>query len=133
MCSIAANEGTDGLFGRNSRLSLSTIPDGSSQTLLAGERRSRVNRAAVWCGVDTAAEIVPPDSIQFGPVFVLGSAGRPINGLAEADEIGFSSEHPGGANFAFADGSLRFLSENMDQTVYRQLAHRRDGKPAGAP
>lgn len=41
---------------------------------------------------------------------------------------GFSSEHPGGANFAFGDGSVRLLKETIDVRVYQQLGHRADGK-----
>ena len=41
---------------------------------------------------------------------------------------GFESEHPGGANFAFGDGSVRFLAETIDPQVFQQLGHRADGK-----
>lgn len=41
---------------------------------------------------------------------------------------GFSSVHPGGANFALGDGSVRYLSETMDRKVYQQLGHRADGQ-----
>jgi prepilin-type N-terminal cleavage/methylation domain-containing protein/prepilin-type processing-associated H-X9-DG protein len=34
----------------------------------------------------------------------------------------FRSFHPGGANFAFCDGSTQFLSETIDMTVYRGLS-----------
>jgi prepilin-type processing-associated H-X9-DG protein len=43
---------------------------------------------------------------------------------------GFSSSHPGnGANFALGDGSVRFLKETIDRSVYRRLGHRADGEP----
>ena len=42
---------------------------------------------------------------------------------------GFGSAHPGkGANFAFGDGSVRFLKQTIDQSVYRRLGHRADGE-----
>jgi prepilin-type processing-associated H-X9-DG protein len=41
---------------------------------------------------------------------------------------GFGSAHPGGAMFAFGDGSIRYLRETMDGAVLRQLGHRADGK-----
>ena len=41
---------------------------------------------------------------------------------------GFSSFHPGGANFALGDGSVRFLSETIEPELYQQLANRADGK-----
>ena len=35
---------------------------------------------------------------------------------------GFNSLHPGGANFAFADGSVRFISETIAQNTYQALS-----------
>lgn len=42
---------------------------------------------------------------------------------------GFKSRHPGGAQFAFCDGRVRFLSETMDLTTYWQLGDRSDRSP----
>ena len=41
---------------------------------------------------------------------------------------GFSSAHHGGAQFAFGDGSVRYLSQMMAAPVLQQLGHRSDGK-----
>jgi prepilin-type processing-associated H-X9-DG protein len=41
---------------------------------------------------------------------------------------GFGSHHPNGAQFAFGDGSVRFLTENTNPPVLLQYAHRSDGK-----
>jgi prepilin-type N-terminal cleavage/methylation domain-containing protein len=41
---------------------------------------------------------------------------------------GFSSQHIGGAHFALGDGSVRFLSMNIDMKLYRLLMDRRDGE-----
>ena len=46
--------------------------------------------------------------------------------------MGFSSWHPGGCHFVLADGSVRFMSENMDTRTYRLLGPRSDGVVAGA-
>ena len=45
---------------------------------------------------------------------------------------GFSSNHPGGANFLFGDGSVRFLKQTINTTVYRNLANRADGEMISA-
>jgi prepilin-type processing-associated H-X9-DG protein len=34
----------------------------------------------------------------------------------------FSSQHTGGSQFALGDGSVRFVSSNIDGNVYRALA-----------
>lgn len=41
---------------------------------------------------------------------------------------GFSSTHPNGAQFAFGDGSVRFLNQMTAGPVLQQLGHRADGK-----
>jgi prepilin-type processing-associated H-X9-DG protein len=41
---------------------------------------------------------------------------------------GFGSYHPLGANVAYGDGSVEFLSDNISQEVLAQLAHRQDGE-----
>lgn len=42
----------------------------------------------------------------------------------------FRSDHQGGVNFLFADGSVNFLSENIDLKVYQHLSTIREGTPA---
>ena len=51
--------------------------------------------------------------------------GRPTTPTAVG---GFSSDHPGGANFAFGDGSIRYITGTIDRQVFQQLGHRADGQ-----
>ena len=41
---------------------------------------------------------------------------------------GFGSAHPGGANFIFGDGSVRYLSDSMDHRAFIQAGNRADGE-----
>jgi prepilin-type N-terminal cleavage/methylation domain-containing protein len=41
---------------------------------------------------------------------------------------GFSSLHAGGANFAIGDGSVRFINQTINPTVFKNLANRADGE-----
>jgi prepilin-type processing-associated H-X9-DG protein len=48
-----------------------------------------------------------------------------------AAQRSFGSEHPGGANFAFADGSVRFVRDSIDLATYRELSTIASGNPVG--
>jgi len=48
-------------------------------------------------------------------------------------DLGFKSRHQGSVGFAFADGSVRFLSDAISHTTYNQLGCRRDGIATGRP
>ena len=45
----------------------------------------------------------------------------------------FGSNHPGGANFLFSDGSVHFLSETIDMDNYRALSTKGAGEVASIP
>ncbi|MDB5341428.1 MAG: prepilin-type cleavage/methylation protein, partial [Planctomycetaceae bacterium] len=55
-------------------------------------------------------------------------------GINNSNEYGhcFYSFHDGGANFAFADGSIKFLGESMDLRVLGNLVTRAGGEVASA-
>jgi prepilin-type processing-associated H-X9-DG protein len=111
-----------GVFFLNSHVRYEDIPDGSGTTIFIGEKR--IERPDLGWVSGTRA--------------TLRNTGTPPNAPppagAAADEYrvgGFSSHHPGGANFAFGDGSIRFLSERIDPGAYRHLGHRADGELVG--
>jgi hypothetical protein len=41
---------------------------------------------------------------------------------------GFGSDHPGGALFVFGDGSVRFIPQSINMTVYANFGNRADGQ-----
>ena len=44
---------------------------------------------------------------------------------------GYASNHKGGAQFVFVDGSVQFLADSIDYMTYQRLGDRRDGRPLG--
>jgi len=60
-----------------------------------------------------------------------------VNNSAAPDSTlfvgGFNSLHPAGVNFAFGDGSARFLSDTINLEILQSLANRSDGKLLPAP
>jgi prepilin-type N-terminal cleavage/methylation domain-containing protein/prepilin-type processing-associated H-X9-DG protein len=57
----------------------------------------------------------------------------PIANGMSASDFSYGSMHPGGAQFVFADGTVKFLSDNIDSTVYAFLGHIRDKNPITPP
>lgn len=120
MCSTPGT----GLFWPNSGVSLKTdVPDGTSTTLMLGERDGSIHLAGNWAG--TSYDENDPEAC-LDPQFVVDALvdARPINGR---DERCFSSRHGGGAQFLFADGAVKFISEKCSTTILRRLANRADG------
>jgi prepilin-type processing-associated H-X9-DG protein len=71
---------------------------------------------------EAATKAKEKETEQVDPYIKVG--GNPQAPLAVG---GFGSSHPGGANFAFGDGGVRMLSDDLDLKVLQQLANRRDG------
>jgi prepilin-type processing-associated H-X9-DG protein len=110
------------------------ITDGTSKTIAAGEILPR-SSAFQWIHGWTLSEGLwfattapinhPTDPDMFGATPPPGSNWE----LDFNTAMGFKSRHAGGANFAFADGSVRFLTEDIDYTTYQKLGARADGLP----
>jgi prepilin-type processing-associated H-X9-DG protein len=113
----------NGCFYRNSRIRFDDIRDGLSNTLLVGERSSRLD-SATWVGVVPGA--------HRAEARVVGRAGRVPNDVLN-DFADFSSHHPFGANFLLADGSVQLISDQIDIEIYHAMATRAGGEPVGAP
>jgi prepilin-type N-terminal cleavage/methylation domain-containing protein len=125
----------DGVFFRNSCIGLRDITDGSSQTLLIGER-SRNVADATWVGVMPGIVVCPsPGWANSGcataSAAVLGTTG-PRSGPLQVGAANFSSLHPGGSQFLLGGGSIRFLKTSIDPRVRAALATRAGGEVIAA-
>ncbi|MDP6446258.1 MAG: DUF1559 domain-containing protein [Pirellulaceae bacterium] len=108
-----------GVFFLNSRVTLSSIADGMSQTLFVGERSMRT-APAVWLGV--------PAGGQNAIALAVGSTRTPPNDPGKPPD-GFSSVHPYGVNFVIGDGAVRFILDDVEPTVYKALSTRDGAEP----
>jgi prepilin-type N-terminal cleavage/methylation domain-containing protein/prepilin-type processing-associated H-X9-DG protein len=134
----------NGVFFRGSHVALQDITDGSSQTLMVGER-SRNLADATWVGVVPGATICTNPAWNLpncepSKVMVLGMTGPSPGGQqwvdtpnykgAGADD--FWSLHSGGCEFLFCDGSVRFLKETINPQIFSQLSTRAGGEVVSA-
>ena len=58
----------------------------------------------------------------------------PVTNVANngTQNLSARSTHTGGANFALADGSVRFIQNSIDPVIYAQLGTREGGEPASS-
>ena len=104
----------NGMFFQNSRLRMADVRDGQSNTLLIGERSSRLD-FATWVGA-------VPGAFR-GRARIVGTASSVPNHVLN-DFADFGSYHAFGANFAMVDGSVHLLSDQIELSVYQALATR---------
>jgi len=139
-----------GIFARGEwAAKIADIPDGTANTIAMGEvlpnksdhhwngwmhfnslwtaTTAPINFPIVGIGEPGWDQSTNPKGLDNRP-------GRGCNGWQNwQTSQGFKSEHPGGAQFVFADGSVQFLSETIDYRNYQRLGCRRDGEAAQAP
>ena len=130
-----------GMFCRfSSTIRLAQCTDGASQTLLLGESLPSTNAhmRKGWYtsyGSQLATTIIPINyPMSETDVGWCGSGGAgPAHSMYNNNIAwGFRSRHSGGANFAFADGSVRFLSQSINHKTFQLLGCRNDGQAVGS-
>jgi hypothetical protein len=119
--------GCNGLFYRNDYqepIKFKSITDGLSNTFMIGEDIPLHNfhSTAYYSNGDYSSCHAP---LNYKP--------NPPTPIEWYNTMSFRSEHAGGANFAIADASARFVSESVDYFLYRQLSTRNGGENAALP
>lgn len=99
-----------GVFGYNRATRMADIRDGMSETMMVAE--SSIGLAPWTAGGPSSVRGVDP-------------ATRPYLGPGRA----FGGYHPGGANVAMADGSVKFVRETIDPAVFEAMSTIAGGEP----
>lgn len=139
----------DGPFYRNSQTRMSDIRDGLSNTIFVGEQ-TPYHSDSTWVGIIPGSQTCPTPpfaaagcdaaapqiNVHSGPTAVEeGSNATPVihppnYPFGYVDEM--FSEHIGGCNVLFGDGSVHFISENINQATWAALSSRNGGEVIGA-
>ena len=122
------NGGAVGAFFRDSDIGFKDITDGTSNTILVGERAYRLGTTDPAAGTLYAVRDqngLGPSANDNTPEWGQGwktAAASSYTGINfgaannSVDSQGWSSHHKGGAQFVLADGSVRFISENVNSS-----------------
>jgi prepilin-type N-terminal cleavage/methylation domain-containing protein/prepilin-type processing-associated H-X9-DG protein len=121
----------NGVMYYNSSKKILAITDGTTNTLLAGERYSKDPnvtddqlsdwRGWAWSNYNSGGDSLGDTSWPMNsPASKIGTSDRKCN---------FGSKHVGGANFALCDGSVRFIQESIGIVTWQRLSVPDDGNP----
>lgn len=118
-----------GMFSMHSRVRIRDATDGTSNVLFVGERDSHERhgsngpRASTWLAWAGGMA-----GTNLGMVLGRVEALRPMN--STRNDV-FRSRHAGGAHFLLGDGSVRFVSENINGDLYTLLGQKASGEVKG--
>ena len=143
--------GCNGAMYRNSKVRVADVTDGLSNTVFGGERTPYL-ADAVWAGVVPGAKHYSYNQFASsgtgGPGVNYDNAGSyvgansgpsiyespqiihpPNSAVGHTDQM--HSQHTGGANVLFGDGSVRFIRDGIPLSLFRDLSSRNGGEVVG--
>jgi prepilin-type N-terminal cleavage/methylation domain-containing protein/prepilin-type processing-associated H-X9-DG protein len=132
---------------------IADITDGTSNTIMIGEglveqmEFQRFGNGYGWAGYNSVSQGQtiqpinwPIDGKRVGGSWTDCNSSCTALGVNPANCLwnwhvtwGFKSNHSGGVNFVFADGSVHFVNQGIDMRTYQYLGCRDDGQPASLP
>jgi prepilin-type N-terminal cleavage/methylation domain-containing protein/prepilin-type processing-associated H-X9-DG protein len=140
----AANATGDGIFYRNSATRMADVSDGLSNTLFFSERYhldanydasagsfAKLNGWGMWSPTTGDGGL---GDVLLGTLVVINyrhPSGIAVSNSYEERRVNaIGSGHPGGANAALADGSVRFISKSIALAIVQQMGTRAGGEVA---
>lgn len=110
---------------------MTDIEDGTSNTFAIGEIVPQWRAHCAWFWFASMSNCGCPMNYQSAAIKA-SNGSRTLRSdwlVGWQNNYGFYSQHPGGVNFGFADGSVKFVPQNIDLFTYRMLANIADGQP----
>ena len=127
------------------KVNMAMVTDGLSNTILVGEQNAGKNDFIRWVGTWYGDYWASFDGGANASTTII-PINYPIDASSEqwcdrpAESVwnwsvswGFKSNHPGGVNFVFADGSVHFINQSVDHRTYQLLGCRNDGQVVTLP
>jgi prepilin-type N-terminal cleavage/methylation domain-containing protein/prepilin-type processing-associated H-X9-DG protein len=110
------------LYGKT--ITLRKIIDGLSKTMIVGEviDPHTLISSNIWSFAARHADSMRTTTNPLNTPPGLGQVVGPADGVTQGSNGAFASRHPGGGNFAFGDGHVEFLPEEIDMTTYQAMS-----------
>jgi prepilin-type processing-associated H-X9-DG protein len=128
-----------GVLFLNSSIRLRDVTDGKAYTLLIGECLPMLGHwyqgtesTLRYCGPDGIDQYNNATAPALRSYMVFNPGQPPPTPGGPLPPQRFGSMHRGGAQIALVDGSVRFLSSNVDSATLRRLGNRHDGEVISA-
>jgi len=112
---------------------IATITDGTSNTLLFGERSTRttLNRGTFWADAFNLYSLSGAYNQSASMLPDYDACSKVANDVAQC-KYGWGSYHPNLVNFVYGDGSVRPVMRTIDMKIFTYLATIGNGETTGA-